>query len=319
MNYAGLLRRLTSAGLGDWAAELEQRQLSWFNDDHHGDLPRWAAALESLPEISALQTSYSAAAITLAGNCEQPQTLETALKGLAPWRKGPYHICNVYIDSEWRSDLKWERVFPHLADLRGRRILDVGCGNGYHCWRMLASNPELVLGIDPSVLFNLQFQAVQHYANDQRIYLLPMTCQQLPNNLQWFDTVFSMGVLYHRRSPFDHLLKLKSLLRTGGELCLETLIIPGAAGQVLVPGDRYARMNNVWFLPTAEELLHWLRRCGFANPKIVDVNRTTTSEQRSTAWMTFESLAQCLDPNDDRLTVEGYPAPTRAVALAQKT
>ena len=56
-----------------------------------------------------------------------------------------------------------------------------------------------------------------------------------------------MGVLYHRRSPIDHLLELKGCLQTGGELVLETLVIDGGLGEVLVPENRYAKMRNVWF------------------------------------------------------------------------
>ncbi len=62
-----------------------------------------------------------------------------------------------------------------------------------------------------------------------------------------------MGVLYHRRSPVDHLYQLKSTLRPSGELVLETLIIDGDEQTVLLPKDRYARMrSNVWFIPSVE-------------------------------------------------------------------
>jgi len=183
---------------------------------------------------------------------------------------------------------------------------------------MLNEQPELVLGIDPSILFNMQFQALNHFIHDDRINLLPLTIQRMPQNMQWFDTVFSMGILYHRRSPFDHLLQLKSLLKQGGELCLETLIIEGGEGQVLVPESRYARMNNVWFLPSADELVHWLKRCGYKDIRVVDINQTSIQEQRSTDWMPFESLPECLDKQDVNMTVEGYPAPLRVVVLATK-
>jgi tRNA (mo5U34)-methyltransferase len=224
----------------------------------------------------------------------------------------------VFIDCEWRSDFKWQRVAPHLAPLAGRRILDVGCGNGYYGWRMLAQSPELVLGIEPSVLFNLQFQAVQSYLRRDDIDLLPIGVEALPDNLNWFDSVFSMGVLYHRRSPLDHLYQLKGFLRPGGELVLETLVIEGAAGQVLLPQHRYARMRNVWFIPSAAELVLWLQRCGFVNARVVDETNTGANEQRRTEWMQFESLQQALDADDHALTVEGLPAPRRAVVIANK-
>jgi len=127
-----------------------------------------------------------------------------------------------------------------------------------------------------------------------------------------------MGVLYHRRSPFDHLKELKGALRPGGELVLETLVVPGEAHRVLVPDDRYARMRNVWFLPSAPELVRWLVRAGFKNVRTVDINQTSIKEQRATPWMTYQSLQDFLDPSDLNRTVEGYPAPTRAILVANK-
>jgi tRNA (mo5U34)-methyltransferase len=127
-----------------------------------------------------------------------------------------------------------------------------------------------------------------------------------------------MGVLYHRKSPFDFLRRLKYLLKPGGELVLETLVIEGDRNTVLVPDDRYARMKNVWFIPSADAMIHWLNKSGFKNTRLVDVSRTTTEEQRSTEWMTFESLDLCLDPQDRNLTVEGYQAPTRATFIANR-
>lgn len=318
MSYQRLFARLQRDGFLSWVNELQQMQKNWFCDRYHGDYLRWAVALKMLPEIQSCQADYSSNTVTIQGHCHDKESLISALRLLQPWRKGPYQISEITIDSEWRSDFKWDRVLPHLKSLKGRKVLDVGCGNGYHSWRMLDQDPELVLGIDPSVLFNMQFKAVQHYVRDDRIQLLPLTIQQMPSNMQWFDSVFSMGILYHRKSPFDHLQQLKSLLKPGGELCLETLIIRGEAGQVLVPNSRYARMNNVWFLPSANELAHWLERIGFKNIRVVDINQTSIDEQRSTDWMPFESLAECLDSDDENLTVEGYPAPLRAVMMAEK-
>ena len=124
-----------------------------------------------------------------------------------------------------------------------------------------------------------------------------------------------MGVLYHRQDPLEHLRALRAQLRPGGELVLETLIVDGATS-VLTPADRYARMRNVWQIPDRDTLLRWVESVGFRQPRIVDVTATTTSEQRTTPWMPFESLAQALDPADPSRTIEGYPAPVRAVVIA---
>jgi len=208
-------------------------------------------------------------------------------------------------------------VLPHLEPLKDRTILDVGCGNGYHCWRMLGEGAQRVIGIDPSPRFVVQFHMIKQFMPTAPVDLLPVGIEDLPQNLQAFDTTFSMGVLYHRKSPIDHLRELKASLRPGGQLVLETLVIKGKLGEVLVPEGRYAKMNNVWFLPSCETLLSWMKKCGFKNPRVVDVNQTGQDEQRSTDWMKFQSLPDFLDPEDPNRTDEGHPAPIRAVFVAE--
>ncbi|RMV93554.1 tRNA 5-methoxyuridine(34)/uridine 5-oxyacetic acid(34) synthase CmoB, partial [Pseudomonas coronafaciens] len=177
---------------------------------------------------------------------------------------------------------------------------------------------DCVIGVDPNWLFFCQFQAMQRYLPDLPAWHLPFALEDLPASLEGFDTVFSMGVLYHRKSPIDHLLALKDCLVKGGELVMETLVIPGDVHQVLVPEDRYAQMRNVWFLPSVPALELWMRRAGFTDVRCVDVSHTTVEEQRSTEWMRFQSLGDYLDPADHSKTVEGLPAPMRAVIVGRK-
>lgn len=287
-------------------------------DRPHGDLPRWLAALEALPAGPA-ECALDQNTLTIGAAGEQDADgVKQALQGLVPWRKGPFEFFGVPVETEWRSDWKWQRVAPHLSPLAGRRILDVGCGSGYHCWRMAAAGASAVVGIDPTILFLVQYLAVRRFAPELPVWFLPLRMEELPADGGQFDTVFSMGVLYHRRSPLDHLLELKGALCAGGELVLETLVVEGDERTVLMPEDRYAVMRNVFFLPSVAMLTRWLERCGFVDVRCVDESNTTVQEQRSTDWMRFQSLPDFLDPDDHRLTREGYPAPRRAVLVARK-
>jgi len=144
-----------------------------------------------------------------------------------------------------------------------------------------------------------------------------MRLEQFPE-LACFDTVFSMGVLYHRRKPPEHLMALRAAMAPGAELVLETLVLPAGDMPVLQPSERYARMRNVWQIPTAEVLCQWLADCHFSAVEVISEVTTSTAEQRQTAWMQFESLAHALDPKNPSLTIEGYPAPRRALVIAQK-
>ena len=317
IDLSPLARRLAGTPLAAWANTL-QAQLDVKMEKGHGDLERWQSALDALPDVKPTEIDLLNG-LTLDTDCDDATRaqMSEALMGLSPWRKGPFDLFGVHVDTEWHSDWKWSRVAPHV-DLKGKRILDVGCGNGYYMWRMLGAGADSVIGVDPNWLFFCQFQAMQRYLPDLPAWHLPFTLEDLPPRLEGFDTVFSMGVLYHRKSPIDHLLALKDCLVKGGELVLETLVIEGDVNQVLVPGERYAQMRNVFFIPSAEALKSWLEKSGFVDVRIVDFARTTTDEQRRTDWMTSESLAEFLDPDDANKTVEGYPAPLRAVLVATK-
>lgn len=249
-------------------------------------------------------------------SAHEHKRLEQLLLQMKPWRKGPYALCDILIDTEWRSDWKWQRILPHLSSLEGRHVLDVGCGSGYHLWRIHEAGAASAIGIDPYDLFVFQFMAIHHFHPVNTVHCLPLGIEQMPA-APLFDSVFSMGVLYHRKSPLDFLLQLRQLLKPEGELILETLVVPGDAQTVLVPTDRYARMRNVWFLPSVEALQLWLKRVGFENIRCVDLNETRLTEQRRTPWMDFESLEQCIDTKTG-LTVEGYPPPTRVTLIAER-
>ena len=324
IDFSSLLTAMADGPLVDWAKILHEQLKEAMTVERWGDLPDWQQVLESLPNITPSDINLkNGVTIGQPNDCDDStrEQLKTALMGLHPWRKGPYDLFGLHLDTEWRSDWKWERVIPHLAPLKDRLILDVGCGNGYHCWRMLGEGANRVMGIDPSNKFVHQFYAIKHYLNQAEkelpVDVLPVGIEQLPSELKAFDTVFSMGVLYHRRSPMDHLRELKDCLRDGGQLVLETLIIEGEPREALVPEGRYAKMRNVWFLPSVDTLLSWMRKCGLKNPRVVDICKTSLEEQRTTDWMTFESLPDFLDPNDDSFTAEGHPAPVRAVFLAE--
>lgn len=312
-------RRWEEISLRDWLREMPDQFSRGMSEKRFGDLPRWRAAIAALPSLETEVVNLDTVAITASGtvNAEKLMELETALRGLHPWRKGPYSLFGVNIDTEWRSDFKWDRLAHAIDPLEGRRVLDVGCGSGYHCWRMKGAGAAEVIGIDPTPLFVLQFKAIQRYLNIDTVHVLPLALEQLPPKLKAFDTTFSMGVLYHRRSPIDHLMDLRDTLVSGGQLVLETLVVEGDEDTVFVPPDRYARMGNVWFLPSPAALTKWISKAGFVDVTLVDVDQTTVAEQRSTDWMTFYSLSNFLDSADHNKTVEGHPAPMRAIVTAR--
>jgi tRNA (mo5U34)-methyltransferase len=286
-----------------------------------GNFKKYLHVVDQLPDLepSVVRRDDPAVGAGAATDMSEPENrrLQSLLKQLSPWRKGPFNLFGIHVDAEWRSDMKWDRVAPHLPDLTGRRVLDIGASNGYYMFRVAARDPGLVLGLEPQSAFFCQYLAVQKYVNQKTVVCLPAAYEELPQMNGCFDLVLCMGILYHRRSPMDMLKEIHDCLKPSGTLVVENLVLEGNNHLCLFPEDRYAKMRNVYFIPDLSVMTSWLLRAGFKEIRCVDVTPTTLAEQRKTGWIQTESLSDFLDHDDPAKTVEGYPAPVRAVFMAQ--
>ena len=249
----------------------------------------------------------------------QKELIFKALEAFAPWRKGPFSIFGIEIDAEWQSHWKWNRFLPHLASLAGKRVLDIGCNNGYYLYRMFAQNPAFVMGIDPTVRYYYTFALLQHFAQVPDLFFELLGVEHLHLFPKFFDTVFCMGILYHHPNPIQLLQGIHTCMKPGGQLLIESQGIAGEEAVALFPQKRYAKVPGTWFVPTATCLQHWLQRSGFREIEMIYAAPLTVEEQRSTPWTKRESLKDFLDPHDSSKTIEGYPAPHRFYFTARKT
>lgn len=312
---------LNSLDQAHWSQKLREILQKTQKIKKHGHTKTWKNAINGLPIKEKSNVTLNKSVISVKNielNDTEKEITKNILKKLRPWRKGPFSVDDIFIDSEWKSNMKWDRVKSMVSPLDDKTVLDVGCGNGYYSFRMIGEGAKLVIGIDPSDLFMMQFRAITHFINPIQVYLLRLRLQDLPNNKSLFDTIFSMGILYHQKSHHRHLSKCSSLLKPGGELVLETIIFPGMNNFINSGNQRYSQMRNVWYLPNLNELMTWLKMAGFTEIKLGSINRTSIDEQRSTEWMTTQSLIDGLDPKNHDLTIEGYPAPHRIVIVCKK-
>lgn len=285
-----------------------------------GDFPKWLKLISAMPQI---ETDFIdlGEEVTIGRASDAPKTViskvEKQLRGFIPWRKGPFSLFGIRIDSEWKGGYKWQRMADKISPLDGRNVLDVGSGNGYFGYRMIEAGASNVIGLEPHLAYVAQAWALSHFAPSINNFILPIPLNKLPNPCQYFDTVFSMGVLYHQKSPIDHLFELRQALKPGGELVLETIYVDGPDGYCLTPKETYARMRNVWFIPTILTIKKWLSRAAFSDVQVIDESPTTVLEQRATAWMPYKSLQDGLHDRNSNLTKEGYLAPKRVVITAR--
>lgn len=237
-------------------------------------------------------------------------------KQLKPWRKGPFELFGIKIESEWNSYIKFNLLMPYV-NLKDKEIADVGCNNGYYMFKMLPFFPKSIIGFDPMAIFYTQFEFLNHFINSNIKYEL-LGIQDLDKNYkESFDVIFCLGVIYHRSDPIGALKNLFNALRKNGELVIDSIVINGESELCLCPKDSYAKMSNVYFLPTVNTLKNWLYWCGFKEIELLEVKKTTLIEQRKTEWIDGESLDSFVDFNIDK-TIEGYEAPKRAYLKAKK-
>lgn len=249
-------------------------------------------------------------------NDQEYELLLEACKKLIPWRKGPFRLFDLEIDTEWQSNIKYNLIRPYF-DLKDKIVGDIGCNNGYYMFRMLEDKPKKLVGFDPSPLTMLQFDFLNHFAKTPIVYE-QLGVEHLEFFEHKFDFIFMLGVLYHRPDPIGTLKLLRNALNKDGEILIDTFMIDGEDEVCLTPKERYSKIPNIFFIPTISALKNWVHRAGFVHIEILETTVTTTDEQRKTQWSFDQSLEDFLDPNDPSKTVEGYPAPKRVYLKAKK-
>ncbi len=272
-------------------------------------------ALAALPDIGATLGSGDVVSLRSDASLEVTE-LERVARMMMPWRKGPFDLFGLFIDTEWRSDLKYNFLRPHF-DLRGKKVADIGCNNGYYMFRFLEDAPAKIVGFDPSALFKTQFDLIERFAKTGIVYEL-LGVEHLPFYEEKFDVIFCLGVLYHRSDPVAMLKALAQGLSEGGEIYLDTFIIDGDDPVALCPSGSYSKITNVYFAPPLPALENWCPPAGFKSCEVLGSVVTTSDEQRKTDWIESQSLEDFLDPADSSKTVEGYPAPKRGYVRIKK-
>ncbi len=265
--------------------------------------------LEQLPKLDAKLTCSDVVSLKADVNENQMSKINELALELKSWRKGPFDVFGTFIDSEWQSFIKYNLLESHF-NLQDKIVGDIGCNNGYYLFRMLTQKPKKLIGFDPSPLYKTQFDFINFYAKTDIVYEL-LGVEHLPIYDSKFDTLFCLGVLYHRHNPIETLKHLQKSLHVKGELIIDTFYISGDSEMVLSPNKTYSKIPNVHFVPTIKALQNWCEKAGFDEFEVLKTKKTDFNEQRKTQWINSQSLEDFLDPNNPNLTIEGYEAPQR--------
>ena len=317
MNYTTLFPTANLEALNN---ALEQKK-AWIQQPKKGFL-KYRTPFETISHIRAVACDFNHDVVHIGRKSEisaHDHTLvEKILREFMPWRKGPFNIFDIAIDSEWRSERKWNRILPNLPDLENKIIADIGCNNGYYMFRMVPHKPKFVLGFEPYVHHYYTFHTLNSFAGQDNLRVELLGIEHLPLFPDCFDVLFCLGILYHRPSPIDSLRDIFTALKPGGSVIIESQVIPGEDSMALFPEKTYAKVPGTWFVPTPSCLHNWMKRCGFQRIQQFYQHPMSNREQRKTEWMRFESYDDFIDPQDPAKTIEGYPSPWRVFFKATK-
>jgi SAM-dependent methyltransferase len=105
---------------------------------------------------------------------------------------------------------------PDKSRLKGKTVLDAGCGGGRFL-PLVANSAERVVGLDlgPHV-----HRAALRAAPYQNVDVVQGSVLAPPFRLGTFDYAYSLGVLHHTPSPREGALALADRLRTGGAMSI---------------------------------------------------------------------------------------------------
>jgi 2-polyprenyl-6-hydroxyphenyl methylase/3-demethylubiquinone-9 3-methyltransferase len=137
----------------------------------------------------------------------------------------------------------WGHISGLCAELRARRVVDIGCGNGALC-RELASRGYEVVGCEPSAE-SLHF--AQREAPELVFHRLGVDDDPFPIGNESFDVAIAIEVIEHLVRPRNLPRFAGQLLRPGGHLIISTPYHGYLKNLVLALANKWdAHLNPFW-------------------------------------------------------------------------
>jgi tRNA (mo5U34)-methyltransferase len=162
--------------------------------------------------------------------------------------------------------------FPIPADLRGKRVLDIGAWDGWFTFEMERRGAQ-VMALD--VIKNERFLRLRDFIGSKAEYVAGDICRLTSRDLGRFDIVLFLGVLYHLKHP---VLALENVCdMTLDMACIESYVIDDGQNLAAPPvlefyeGTELRGQFDNWVGPNVACLLAMARTAGFVEVEMESV------------------------------------------------
>jgi SAM-dependent methyltransferase len=171
----------------------------------------------------------------------------------------------------WSSMSERVSYFQIPQDLTGKRVLDIGCADGYFSF-LAESRGASVVSIDswPREGYSLAHEVLNSKAEFHHMSVYDLC----PDTFGLFDIVFFFGVYYHLKNPILALERIASVTRGYALIESEIVDIQYTNGEGVSHFCEFDERNNDstnWWVPNIPCLLQTARASGF--PRVELVNR----------------------------------------------
>jgi tRNA (mo5U34)-methyltransferase len=214
--------------------------------------------------------------------------LRELFDSLKPW----LHLIDVHgvptkTEPAWGEYLEhprhlWEEVSELLPDLAGKRVLDVGCNDGFFLFACRRLGAEEVVGIETDEHFVNHAALVNRLLDLGGIIVHRMSAYDIGETLGRFDVTLALGLIYHLKSPLFFFERVAPI--TSSMIVVETAVrnsnedranrergVPGAPAMDFIenpPAQLHPEGGPNWWVPNTECVQAMLRACGFSHTTV---------------------------------------------------
>ena len=178
---------------------------------------------------------------------------------------------------------EWHELKKMMPNFKDKRVLDLGCGFGWHCRYAVENGARSVIGIDISQKMLSEAKSKTKYGNIEYI-CMPIEDIDFPE--ESFDVVISSLALHYVKSFEDVLVRVYKCLSKGGDFVFS---VEHPIFTAQGPQDwYYDGKGNILHWPVDHYFTEGIRNAKFLGEEVIKYHRTLTTYLNSLIKLGFE-------------------------------